>query len=68
MKLPIDVGQADVIVINQGESSDTGSAEGLRRIAADSTQPEDGYGGFPQAFESCIADQQFHAAEAMVNI
>jgi hypothetical protein len=63
--LSIDIGQADVIEINQCQAADTGSGQSLSGIAADSTDTEYGNRSLFETFQAVLSGQQFHPAKAM---
>ena len=61
MQLAVDVGQADVVEIHQGNSADTGPSQGLGCIAADPADAADHDMFVAEGFESSAADQQLGA-------
>lgn len=66
MQLAVDVGQADGVEIDQGQPADAGAGQSLDSIAAHAAETEDRDGGPGQAVQCVCADQEFHAAEAVL--
>ena len=56
MELPVGVGKADIVVIDQHQPSDTCTTEPLRREAADPAKPEQGHTGFTKSLDTLVAD------------
>ena len=59
--LAVDVGQADLIVIDEVQRTDAAAGQGFDRIAADTADAEHGHPGFVQFFHGLVAKQQFRS-------
>ena len=53
-ELPVQVGQADGIIVHQGKLPHTGPGQGFHRVAADTAQAEDGNVGLLQPGKSLV--------------
>ena len=65
MDLAVDIGQADVIEIDQRQTADAGPGQGFGGITADPADTEYHDGGLLQTRQPLRPDQEFKAAEAM---
>ena len=61
MQLTVEVGQVNVVEIDQRQATDPAAHQGFHRIAADTTQPEDGDRSLLHAPQAGGAVEQFEA-------
>ena len=68
MQLPIDIGETDIVEIDDGNRPDAGTADSFGGKAADPSQAEDCYGRVLQPPEPFGTDKELCSGKAMENI
>jgi hypothetical protein len=58
MQLPVQVGQADPVVVDQIQRTDAGPDKRFHRISAHTADPKDCYPAFRQVLHSLQAQQE----------
>src|SRR5690554_266121 len=65
MELAVDVGDADVVQVDEGNPADSAASQGLRRPGADPADADDAHMGSRQNIQGVLAVKPLDATETL---